>query len=198
MPQHDDPVLDTIGDEQFVTALVPDVCYTQPPSLKHPPNVYSSPTNYYYPPASSPAISSPEARMSVSGSSTGSHSLPRANQEASIPYPEKAVPNVRPQPSPSSRTDASVVADSYTKEERTHSLWSARMSSSDGHHPRSTHEARRNSVTVYTSDKEHVSRREPNAVLVLVSFDPGFKLLVRLLTLILNSYSSLHPFPSSH
>lgn len=172
MPQHDDPAIDTNGDEQFVTAVVPDVCYTQPPSLKHPPNIYSYPINYYYPAAppaaSSPAISSPEARMSVSGSSTGSYSLPRANLDAAIPYPEQAATNVRPHPSPSPRADTSVMADSYTKEERTQSAWSARMSSSDGHHPCSTHEAR-NSVTVYTSDKEHVSGREPNAVLVLVS-----------------------------
>lgn len=171
MPQHDDPAIDTNGDEQFVTAVVPDVSYTQQPSLKHPSNVYSSPANYYYPvvapAASSPAISSPEARMSVSGSSTGSYSLPRANQDASIQYPEQAATNVRPQPSPSPR-DTSVMTDSCTKGERTQSPWSARMSSSDGHHPRSTHEPR-NSVNVYTSDKEQVSGREPNAVLVLVS-----------------------------
>ncbi|CRG88987.1 hypothetical protein PISL3812_06022 [Talaromyces islandicus] len=168
MPEHDDPAIDTIADEQFVTAVVPDVCYTQPTSLKHPPNLYSSPANYYNPAAaSSPAISSPEARMSVSGSSTGSYSLPRANLDASIPYPEKTVSYARPQQSPSPRADAGVVTDPYTKEERTQSPWSARMSSPDGHHPRSTHEAR-HSVTVYTSDKEQFSSREPNAVLVLL------------------------------
>jgi hypothetical protein len=172
MPQHDDPAIDTNGDEQFVTVVMPDVCYTQPPSLKHPLNVYSSPANYYYPvvapAASSPAISSPEARMSISGSSTGSYSLPRANLDSSIQYPEQAATTVRPQPSPSPRADTSVMTDTYTKEERTQSHWSARMSSSDGHHPHSTHEPR-NSVNVYTSDKEQVSGREPNAVLVLVS-----------------------------
>ncbi|KAH8705797.1 hypothetical protein BGW36DRAFT_393313 [Talaromyces proteolyticus] len=168
------------GDEQFVTAVAPEHYHSHSPYvLKQLPNAYSYPANSYYSAAaaaSPPVASSPETRMSVSGSSTGSYSIPHANFDPAIPHPEQtSVPatNGRPQASPQllppSRPVTGVIAESYSKEGQTRASWSPRMSSSDGHNPRSHHEAQ-NTVTVYTSDKEQVSRREPNAVLVLLLF----------------------------
>lgn len=142
-------------------------------------------TNYYYP-------SSPETRISMSGSSTGSYSysIPIQSPQRTGNWDSAVAMSSPPLPPPAavldthaeaSRAEAGFITDNY-KSGINHSglSWSAEGSLSDGGHGHGRNSLRSggggvhdvpNTVTVYTTadDKEGERNREPNAVLVLVS-----------------------------
>lgn len=177
------PTSIAIVDDSTITATTtpPEDYYTQfaKQPQHHFPSYSPDPvnTNYYYP-------SSPETLISMSGSSTGSHSIPP--QRAG--YWDSALAMSSPPISPpsavvldphteASRLEAGVItSDNYKK-----GHWSAEVSLSDGGHGHGRSSSRSvvhdapNTVTVYTTtaaDKEGDRNREPNAVLVLVSLPP--------------------------
>lgn len=130
---------------------------------------------YYYPVS---IASSPEARMSMSGSSTGSYSIPRGGRNWDSAVSSSSNPAERTAPLPGTaldsthveapRAEAGLITESYTKG-HPGLRWSAEVSVSDGRNSRSVHDTP-NTVTVYTTeDKEGGRSQEPNAVLVLVS-----------------------------
>lgn len=171
MSQHDYPSIHVNSDEQFVTTVVPEHSYPQLP-LKQASNIYSYPANCYY--VASPVASSPDAaRMSMSGSSTGSYSIPYSIPHAKLSDPEQSVILTAPTAATLPHAHSPRVAEpviltgSHIKEGH---LWSATMSTPDGHSSRSVHETQ-NTVAVYApEDKEEAPSREPNAVLVLLLF----------------------------
>lgn len=179
------PTSIAIVDDNFVTTRAPEDFYIQNiKQVQYHPHQYFSPystetavnTNYYYP-------SSPETRLSMSGSSTGSYTFPP--QRTSNWDPAPPMPLSPPLSSSAaghslhdeaSKVEAGLVSSEYYKNGR----WSAQASLSEGE---SRHGHGRDSsrsvvhegpipVTVYaatTDDKEAEQDREPNAVLVLVS-----------------------------
>ncbi|EED15541.1 conserved hypothetical protein [Talaromyces stipitatus ATCC 10500] len=184
-PEHDssslNPTSITIVDDTTTTTTTPPEDYYTP-FAKQPHHHFSShsppdpitSTNYYnyYP-------SSPETRISMSGSSTGSYSIPpqrNGNWDSALAMsspplsPPAAVldPHIE-----ASRIEAGLISpDTYKK-----GKWSAEVSLSDGGHGHGRNSSRSvvhdapNTVTVYTTtsdDKEGDRNREPNAVLVLL------------------------------
>ncbi|KAI7968482.1 hypothetical protein EIK77_006501 [Talaromyces pinophilus] len=183
------PTSITIADDA-TTAPTPDDYYNYAHGAKQPhyfPHYSTDPvntlnTNYYYP-------SSPETRISMSGSSTGSYSysIPVQSPQRTGNWDSAVAMSSSPLSPPpvavldthaeASRAEAGFITDNY-KTGINH--WSADGSLSDGGHGHGRNSLRSggggvhdvpNTVTVYTTadDKEGERDREPNAVLVLVS-----------------------------
>jgi hypothetical protein len=151
-------------DDQFVT-VVP---YHQQHLPKQSPHVHPSTYNYYL----ASDASSPEARMSLSRSSTGSYSIPRTTRDTTLSYPEKVAGSASF--TMASRAEEGGIHDGgetdARKESHARSSWTGDpLSLSDEQAPRSLHHEGPNTVTVFTPAKESSHPREPNAVLVLVS-----------------------------
>lgn len=178
------PTSITIADD--TTTPAPEDYYNYAHVAKQPhcfPHHSTDPVNtsYYYP-------SSPETRISMSGSSTGSYAYsipiqsPQRNWDSAVAMSSSPVPPpaaVLDTHAEASRAEAGFITDNY-KAGINHSglSWSAEGSLSDGGHGHGRNASRGggihdvpNTVTVYTTadDKEGERYREPNAVLVLVS-----------------------------
>lgn len=183
------PTSITIADDT-TTITAPDDYYNYAHVAKQPhyfPHYSTDPvnTNYYYP-------SSPETRISMSGSSTGSYSysIPIQSPQRTGNWDSAVAMSSPPLPPPAaavldthaeaSRAEAGFITDNYkTGIDHSGLSWSAEGSLSDGGHGHGQNSSRSvggvhdvpNTVTVYTTadDKEGERDREPNAVLVLVS-----------------------------
>lgn len=182
------PTSITIADDATATPT-PDDYYNYAHVAKQPhyfPHYSTDPvntlnTNYYYP-------SSPETRISMSGSSTGSYSysIPIQSPQRTGNWDSAVAMSSSPLSPPpaavldthaeASRAEAGFITDKY-KTGINH--WSAEGSLSDGGHGHGRNSLRSggggvhdvpNTVTVYTTadDKEGERDREPNAVLVLL------------------------------
>ncbi|OKL62313.1 hypothetical protein UA08_03037 [Talaromyces atroroseus] len=161
---------------------------------QYPPSVSSTPLNCY----PVPTASSPEARISMSGSSAGSYSIsPGVNwnsapmSSSSSSHPKETHTHTHTHAhahthADAPRAEAGLVTESH-KDDRAGLSWTADISLSDGRNSRSLHDAP-NTVTVYASeDKEREPLREPNAVLVLLLFStpiPFFSICTAIYTLI--------------
>lgn len=159
MSQQDDPPVD-----QFVTVV--------PYYHQHPPKQSPQFHPYSHTYHLGSEASSPEARMSLSGSSTGSYSIPRATLDPTLSYPEKVAGSASF--ALASRAEEGGIHDGMGTDSRAEShvrsSWTGGPSSlSDGHAPRGLHHDGPNKVTVFTPAEESSRPREPNAVIVLVN-----------------------------
>lgn len=178
------PTLITIADD--TTTPTPEDYHNYAHVAKQPhcfPHYSTDPVNatYYYP-------SSPETRISMSGSSTGSYaySIPIQSPHRNGNWDSAVAMSSSPVPPPAavldahteaSRAEAGFITDHYKTGINSGLSWSADGSLSDGGHGhgrKSPHGGVHdvlNTVAVYTTaeDKEGERNREPNAVLVLVS-----------------------------
>ncbi|KAL1966069.1 hypothetical protein VTN77DRAFT_4817 [Rasamsonia byssochlamydoides] len=144
--------------------------------------------------------SSPEATGSLSGSSTGSYSIPRTALDPVQSYPEKAAGSASFALA-SRAEEGSVVTTAdghFHKDRHGRTSWtSCPLPLSEGQSLRSVRHDEQNSVTVYAGTKEKsFHSREPNAVLVLVLLSmpvPLFSIgtcLYTLLALLFVTFSS--------
>lgn len=179
------------GDEQFVANISGDAVHALPEQQyqlyplspqqvkqkqhqhyhQQPHSVPTYPTGHY----PSSAASSPGERLSMSGSSTGSYSIPpRANWDSAMSSSSYPAEPARTPPDLDThahgpRAEAGHIKESY-KEGHSRLSWTGEVSS-DGRNSRSAHDVP-NTVTVYAAeDKERDLDREPNAVLVLVGYN---------------------------
>uniref|UniRef100_A0A093USY4 Acylphosphatase n=1 Tax=Talaromyces marneffei PM1 TaxID=1077442 RepID=A0A093USY4_TALMA len=180
------PASITIVDDTRTTTTTTEDYYNYTHVAKQPhyfPRYSTDPAtiNYYYP-------SSPETRISMSGSSSGSYSiLPQrtGNWDSAVAMSPSSPISLSPAVAlnthaEASRAEAGFITDNY-KNSLNHSglSWSAEGSLSDGGHGHGRNSSRSvggvpegpSTVTVYTTtadDKEAERNQEPNAVLVLL------------------------------